>query len=242
MRRFLAVSLGLFALALSFGANTPAEAGGSRHPYFNDGGALRWYHSFAEAKRVARAEGKVIFIESGRRRCSMCAKLCSQVLASRSIRGRLSKVAIGLASECDHPEREVRALFSRHLPNPRMLPLCGFVTPDGRWITGFWGGRSTSQFQADLSQAEAVWRRLQASAAPNAPEREARTPERRPAPQVREVQRTPEPAPRRQPDPKPRTSCVDPDLRGAPPSDDAVAVECDPENPCADGMICEGGT
>jgi hypothetical protein len=233
MRRFLAVLLGLSALALSFGPSAPAEAGGSRHPYFNDGGALRWYHSFAEAKRVARAEGKVIFIESGRRRCSSCARLCSQVLASGQIRARLSKIAIGLASECDRPEREVQQLFRRHLPNPKLLPLCGFVTPDGRWIAGFWGGRSVSQFQGDLARAEAAWRRLNQHAA------QPRTPNRRPAPEVREPETRPSrPATDDLQGARPRTPCADPEPdRTATGSDDRDG--CDE---CGPGLICEGGT
>lgn len=38
----------------------------STHPHFDDRGTLRWYTSMAEAKAVAQAEGKRLFIEFGR--------------------------------------------------------------------------------------------------------------------------------------------------------------------------------
>jgi len=38
----------------------------SSHPHFDDRGTLTWYTSMAEAKAIAAAEGKKIFIEFGR--------------------------------------------------------------------------------------------------------------------------------------------------------------------------------
>jgi hypothetical protein len=37
------------------------------HPHFNDGGTLRWFTSLADAQKVAKKEGKLIFIEYGRK-------------------------------------------------------------------------------------------------------------------------------------------------------------------------------
>lgn len=38
----------------------------STHPHFDDRGTLRWITTMAEAKALATAEGKLIFIEFGR--------------------------------------------------------------------------------------------------------------------------------------------------------------------------------
>ena len=61
----MATRLGL-AAALLFVLVPIATGGGRRHPHFNDQGTLVWYERFEDAKRAARAEGKVIFVEYGR--------------------------------------------------------------------------------------------------------------------------------------------------------------------------------
>ncbi len=37
------------------------------HPHFKDGGGLRWYTELAAAQAVAKKEGKLVFIEYGRK-------------------------------------------------------------------------------------------------------------------------------------------------------------------------------
>ena len=37
------------------------------HPHFNDGGTIRWFTNLAEAQKVAKKEGKLVFIEYGRK-------------------------------------------------------------------------------------------------------------------------------------------------------------------------------
>ena len=47
-----------------------AVAAGERrkpHPHFDDRGTLRWYKSLAAAQKVAKKEGKLVFIEYGRK-------------------------------------------------------------------------------------------------------------------------------------------------------------------------------
>ena len=59
-------TLGLSAVLLVLAG---VAAGGDKpegHPHFNDGGALRWYTTLAEAQAAAKKEGKFVFIEYGR--------------------------------------------------------------------------------------------------------------------------------------------------------------------------------
>ncbi len=136
-----------------------ADAGGGRHPYFDDRGTLVWYTELAEAKRAARRLDKVIFVEYGRSRCTQCRKLCAQVLPDKTIRSRMSKLCVGLAAECDEPEPEVKAVFRSKLAHARMLPFIAFLTPSGTWIHGFAGRRTTAQFARDLTIVEAAHRK-----------------------------------------------------------------------------------
>src|SRR5262245_43914638 len=121
--------LGL-AAALLFVLAPVAGAGGGRHPYFNDQGTLVWYERFEDAKRAARAEGKVIFVEYGRLHCGQCRLLVQNVLPQ--VRDRISRIAVGLAADCDAPEPAVDAILRRNLPDAQMLPFAAFLTAEGR--------------------------------------------------------------------------------------------------------------
>jgi len=203
----------------------PASAGGSRHPHFNDRGTLAWYRSLSSAKAAARRQGKVIFIEYGRSNCGNCRNLAQNVLPHRDIRSRIGAVAIGLAADCDRPERSVWQLFRTNLPGARLLPFAAFITPDGQWITGWYGSKSVSSVSASLAQAE---RRVRAMRAP------ARKPRsRRPASTVRKA------APRHARQPKPtriRPTPVQPKVTSTPAKADKTA-----DDPSAGGA-CHGGS
>jgi hypothetical protein len=138
----------------------PAAAGGSRHPHFDDRGTLTWYASLAEAQRAARRQRKLVFIEFGREKCSNCRKLAEDVLPHRRLRVRMGRTTVGLAAECDRPERAVAQLFRTHLRGARALPFVAFITPDGRWITGWSGGIATAEAADHLDIAERALRRV----------------------------------------------------------------------------------
>jgi hypothetical protein len=163
-RRVLALITPIFLLAAAFAL--PAAARGASHPYFDDQGTLTWHHDLASARRAAEREGKLIFIEYGRRICTQCKLLCARILPHPSVRGRIRRVAVGLVAECDRPEPAVRSLFRRHLQNARMLPFVAFVTPDGRWVTGYAGHTTVSQFSRHLALAERALQRVEAPKAP----------------------------------------------------------------------------
>ncbi len=144
------------AAVLSVVAAPRADAGRSSHPYFDDGGTLTWYRRFDDAARAARAEGKLVFVEYGRRICGSCKQLVSTVLPDPRVRSRLSRVAVGLAADCDQPEPFLARLFQREQPSARMLPLVAFLTPDGGYVTGFSGGCDADRLLAHVRHAEAM--------------------------------------------------------------------------------------
>jgi hypothetical protein len=124
------------------------------HPHFDDRGTLTWYTTFAEAAAAARAEGRVILVDYGRLRCKLCKVFCQETLPHCDVRERVAKIAVGLAADCDDPEAFVDQTVRRGLPTGRILPLVGFIHPDGRWISGFSGPRSTAEFLGDIALAE----------------------------------------------------------------------------------------
>lgn len=110
----------------------------SSHPHFDDGGTLRWYESMAEAKDVARAENKMLFIEFGRELCSQCKSLVEAVVPRPDVAPLLRENFVAVASDCDDPEDEVAALAGQ-LEDAMMLPFVLFADADGRFLDGYSG-------------------------------------------------------------------------------------------------------
>ena len=161
-------SLGL-ALAFAIPA-APASAGpADRHPYFDDAGTLSWTTDTQEAMRRARAEGKVVFIEYGRRECTNCRALVQRMLPTALCKSRMSAAAIGLAADCDEPDPTIEALFARALPRATLLPFVAFTTPDLQWISGWAGSIDPQGILSHLAQAESWLERSRAAAAAASP-------------------------------------------------------------------------
>ena len=153
----LVVGIG-FALA---GTARPTGASGGRHPLFDDQGTLTWYTSLDEAQANARASGRLIFIEQGRRRCPNCQSFVERVLTESNVRSRIQDIAIGLADDCDQSDPRVDRLLASGIPNPTMLPLCGFVTPELKWVTGWSGYMDTGSFGGHLTLAKERYDQVQ---------------------------------------------------------------------------------
>ncbi len=171
----------------------PAQAAGGAHPRFADNGAIVWYRSLSEAQQVARASNRLIFIESGRLQCTQCRRLVSNIIPQEPIRSRMNAVAVGFADDCDDEASPCKSLLEQSLPGATMLPLCGFVTADLRWVTGWYGSTTPGAVMQHLAIAEERCRRLAPVVAP-APVRPAPTPL---------VNPTPRPAPAPMPPPAP---------------------------------------
>lgn len=161
----------------------PAQAAGGAHPHFADNGALVWYRSLAEAQQVARASNRLIFIESGRLQCTQCRRLVSNIIPQEPIRSRMNAVAVGFADDCDDDASPCKSLLEQSLPGATMLPLCGFVTADLRWVTGWYGSTTPGAVMQHLAIAEERCRRTAPAAAP-APARPAPAPYVAPAPRM----------------------------------------------------------
>jgi hypothetical protein len=153
--------LALLAPLVVLGSVPAAEAG--PHPYFDDRGTLEWHTDLDRACAAARAQGKLVFVDSGRSLCGNCRTLVSRVLPADGVRARMTAAAVGFADDCDRTDPRVSALFARWLPDARMLPLVGFVTPDLQWVTGWSGGTDAATVGSHLARAEAAAARARAT-------------------------------------------------------------------------------
>jgi hypothetical protein len=57
-----------------------------------------------------------------------------------------------LASDCDRPEPEVRAIGARHMAHARALPFCLYLDAEGTFVHGTQGGVSVHTFREDLER------------------------------------------------------------------------------------------
>ncbi len=249
-----AALLGLFATA------RPAAAG--PHPLFDDGGTLEWYRTFDEAACAARAQGKLVFVDSGRLQCGNCRTLISRILPSDVVRGRIRALAVGYADECDSPDPRTWSLFGRYLQGAVMLPLVGLVTPDLQWVTGWSGSTDPQTVAAHLERAEsflATWRandRRTEEASRRAEEERRRRAEEQAARDSMAARAKvtaappalpPAPPPRTPPQAiaraveaapvPPKPAVVEPPVASAPPPPASAigSPDGDEEDPCADG-------
>lgn len=124
-----------------------------RHPHFDDGGALEWHTTLAAAKAAAGNSDKLIFVQYGRQACGNCRVLLESVLAAEAIKKNIGELAIGYAVDCDAPDSDIGALLRSKIPNAKMLPFIGFLTPAGEWIDGASGFQEIEDMTALVARA-----------------------------------------------------------------------------------------
>ena len=66
----------------------------------------------------------------------------------------MGNLAIGLAADCDNPEREVQQIMRANLPGATGLPFVGFITHDGKWVEGYSGFKNSGDFQVVMEKAD----------------------------------------------------------------------------------------
>lgn len=77
-----------------------------------------------------------------------------RVLPDKDIAARIADIAVGLATDCDRPERDVDKILSEHLKGAQMLPFVAFLGHDGKWVAGYSGFKGKDEFLKVLEQAE----------------------------------------------------------------------------------------
>lgn len=131
------------------------------------GQAFDWAGSLRQAQDSARAQSKLIFIEAGREACGNCQFLKREVIPSSAVNAELGSMSVGFYDDVDKtPYSDAYNLVSANIQSAGTLPLCGWVTPDLRWVHGFWGRRDATKFLAEISTARSNYQRMASAARP----------------------------------------------------------------------------
>lgn len=127
-------------------------------------GGFVWATTLAEAQRIARQTGRMVFIEAGRDRCKNCMELKNNIIPPLS--GELGQCAVGYYDDVDRdPNSQAFWALRNNLPSAGSLPLVGFFTPDLRWVHGFSGHTDNSKFRSDIDRARTLSRSVGAGPA-----------------------------------------------------------------------------
>lgn len=120
-------------------------------------GGFVWATTLAEAQRIARQTGRMVFIEAGRDRCKNCMELKNNIIPP--LAGELGQCAVGYYDDVDRdPMSQAFWALRNNLPSAGSLPLVGFFTPDLRWVHGFSGHTDGTKFRSDIDRARTLSR------------------------------------------------------------------------------------
>lgn len=145
----------------------PSSYPAAPRPLPTTSAGFSWAGSLREAQDSARAQGKMIFLESGREACGNCQYLKKEVIPSGGVYGTIGASCVGYYDDCDKtPYSEAFNILQANVVGAGTLPLCGWVTADLRWIHGFWGRRDASRFLAELETAKSAYQRMAEAARP----------------------------------------------------------------------------
>jgi hypothetical protein len=125
------------------------------HPHFDDRGTLDWHTRWDEALTDAKAQGKLVFIEMGRKQCSQCRALVESIVPGQAAGALLRDRFVALASDADDTEPPIVDLAMQHLPDATMLPFVLFTDADGRFLDGSSGLVDPARFRATLERLAA---------------------------------------------------------------------------------------
>jgi hypothetical protein len=149
-------------------APAPAPTAAPLPAFAPTGGAFQWTSSLAEAQSLARATGRLILVEEGRPACVNCRVLRDTIIPG--LAADLGAVAVGYYDDVDaNPNSQSFQILRSNLPDALTLPLVGFLTPDLRWVHGYWGGRDAPRFRAEIATARSRARAMALAPAPTTP-------------------------------------------------------------------------
>jgi hypothetical protein len=77
-----------------------------------------------------------------------------RVLPDSEVKEKIGAIAVGLAADCDAPERDVEEIMRKNLAGKNALPFACFIGHDGTWVAGFSGYRDTAAFADILDTAD----------------------------------------------------------------------------------------
>lgn len=110
----------------------------TKHPHFDDGGAVRWHTDLGGALREAAREQRLVFIEYGREQCTQCKDLVLNVIPRDEIKSLLGERFVCVAADCDADDDQVADIAAK-LDNAEMLPFVMVTDARGQYLDGLSG-------------------------------------------------------------------------------------------------------
>lgn len=115
-----------------------------------------WHQRLADAQAEARRTGRLILCLSTKPGCTLCDKFKDQIVPQT--RGRVAPMAVGYVYDIRRPEvPQVDQTLRANLRGATLMPLVGFLTPELRWVHGFWGPTDAGQFAGDIRTARGIY-------------------------------------------------------------------------------------
>ena len=132
-------------------------------------GSYSWNNRLADAQARARQTGKLILVSSTKPGCTLCDQFKNQIVPA--VAAEADAISVGYVYDITRPEvRQVDQILRANLKDASLMPLIGFLTPDLRWVHGFWGARTVQQFRGDIATAaQASGRRTADAGGPAGP-------------------------------------------------------------------------
>lgn len=119
-------------------------------------GGFYWHTRLADAQAEARATGKLILVMSTKPNCGLCEKFKTRIVPQAV--HRVQPVAVGYVYDITRPEvAAVDRTLRGNLRGADLMPLVAFLTPDLRFVHGFWGVRTLAQFLGDIETAARIY-------------------------------------------------------------------------------------
>lgn len=117
---------------------------------------IHWHKTLSDAQAKALREGKLLLCVSDQRACTACRRFIEKVVTPNGVAAE--SVAIGYLYNIRNPERvSVDRTLRKNLRGAKRMPLVGFLDPaDLSWVHGFWGFRTSDEFERDLEKM-ALW-------------------------------------------------------------------------------------
>ncbi|MDJ0975813.1 MAG: hypothetical protein QNJ98_15230 [Planctomycetota bacterium] len=115
-----------------------------------------WHSRLADAQAEARRTGRLILCLSTKPGCTLCDKFKDEILPQT--RGQVAPVAVGYIYDIRRPEvPQVDQTLRANLKGASLMPLVGFLTPELRWVHGFWGPTDARKFGGDIQTARSIY-------------------------------------------------------------------------------------
>jgi hypothetical protein len=127
-------------------------ASDGRHPWFDDGRAVRWHTRLADALEEARTSNRRVFVCWGGARCTGTRHLVERVITKSEIADFLNQHFVALACDAEHADPELARMHAS-LARREPTPVAMYLDAEGHLRHSTAGGRPAAVLLNDMQEA-----------------------------------------------------------------------------------------